>query len=136
MSWKVPKFAYNPGSGIVDFIPTYPAVNKPTVNSLVATRHDNFTSEGDRQSVTERVDQMLPLEFAFVPASDLANWQAFMSYALTGAQFTYYPDSTNPAVYTDYTLEESDWAPKKVGYQLYSFNMTMRLWVGTATLFS
>jgi hypothetical protein len=131
-----PKFSYNAGAGQVDFLPTYPAVQKTPYGPLVAARHDSFTSEGDKQSLTERIDTMLDLNFTYVPQSDMAGWNAFFSWALAGNQFTYYPDHTNAAVYADYTLEDTDWKPKFLAFQYFSFQMHLRLWFGTPVYFS
>jgi hypothetical protein len=132
----VPKFAYNPGTGVIDFIPSFPAVNKTPFGPRIATRHDSTTTSGLRQSVLERIDIMKILDFVTVPESDMSNWDAFFSYALGGGQFTYYPDSTDDLIYIDYSLEDVEWKPKRIAPGFYSFSMTMRLWVGTATYFS
>lgn len=133
-----PKFAYFNGSTVVDFIPAWPAVKKTPqgVAPLVAVRHDSITTSGLKQSVVERVDEFLELTFEDVPETDLASWKAFMAIALTGAQFTYYPDSTVPGTYFDYTIENMDWRPKWKSWKNYSFNIIMRLWHGTATYYS
>lgn len=133
-----PKFAYFNGSTIVDFTPTRPAVKKTPqgIGPLSAVRHDSITTSGIKQSVVERVDEFLELPFESVPQSDLASWKAFMSIALTGAQFTYYPDSTDPATYFDYTLENTDWRPKWSSYKNFGFTLMLRLWHGTATYYS
>lgn len=134
----VPKFAYFNGSTIVDFIPTWPAVKKTPqgVAPLEAVRHDSITTSGIKQSVLERIDEFLELSFEDVPESDLATWKAFFSVALAGSQFTYYPDSTVPGTYFDYTLEDMAWRPKWKSWKNYSFAIRMRLWHGTATYYS
>lgn len=134
----VPKFAYNTGAGIVDFTPTNPAVKKTPqgVGPLVASRHDSITTSGIKQSVFDRIDEFLELSFEDVPETDLASWKAFMSWALTGAQFTYYPDATDLLTYFDYTLENTDWRPKWKSWKNYAFTLNMRLWHGTATYYS
>lgn len=134
-----PKFAYNAGSGVVDFSPTYPATQKsgpPTVANLSAIRHDSVTSTGIKQSVWERTDELYELNFETVPESDLASWRAMMSWLLQGAQVTYYPDVTDAATYYDYTLEDMAWAPKWKSWKTYTFKLTLRRWVGTATYYS
>lgn len=133
-----PKFAYFNGSTIVDFTPSNPAVKKTPqgVGPLVAVRHDSITTSGIKQSVVERIDEFFDLSFEDVPLSDLAGWKAFMTTALTGAQFTYYPDSTDALTYFDYTLENTDWRPKWKSFKNFSFTMLMRLWHGSATYYS
>lgn len=133
-----PKFAYDAGMGTVDFSPANPAVKKtPTqVAPLVAMRHDSVTTSGIKQSVLERIDEFFELSFEDVPESDLVNWKAFMSFALTGGQFTYYPDATDVFTYYDYTLENTDWRPRWKSWKNYAFTMTLRLWHGSPTYFS
>jgi hypothetical protein len=127
----IPKFAYNAGSGVVDLIPTIPPLKKTySIGGLKATRHDSITSSGEKQSVTERIDTIFPLDFPYVPVTDMAAWEAFMSYALTGGYFTFFPDSTNEAVYYEYTLDSMDWTPKFANFGYFSFSFEMRLYVG------
>lgn len=134
---KIPKFAYSDGmGGVVDFTPNWPPSKKTPYAPLVAVRHDSVTTSGIKQSKLERVDTFVVLSFEHVPESDLSNWALFMGYALTGAEFTYYPDSTDPATYAEYLLEDLEWAPKWVSWQNYSFTMKMRLGVGTGEHFS
>lgn len=110
MSLVVPKFVYDPGTGPVTFTPTYPAVQKPGADELDAIRHDSDTISGIRQSIFERIDVYRTLQFDSVPQSDEANWTAFMTYALTGGSFNYYPDSTLTPFIT-FTLDDTNWAP-------------------------
>lgn len=125
-----PKFAYDPGGGIVDFTPTWPPTNKTPYSPLSAVRHDSVTSSGLKQSVVERIDEFKVLEFQNVPESDMAAWRSFFSFALTGGQFTYYPDGTDAATFLEYVLEDSDWTPKKASWKNYSFTLRLRLFVG------
>src|ERR1700688_2858635 len=98
----LPKIEYNPGSGTVDFVPTYPPTDKePGVpaqdfqgGELQAQRHDSTASIGYQQMVTERIDTFLNLDFPFVPASDIASWVSFINFALAGGIFNYYLDHT------------------------------------------
>jgi hypothetical protein len=121
---------YNTGSGDIYFTPTYPAIGKQPLDGLEATRHDSITSSGIKQSVTERVDDMMVLSFPFVPQSDLASWRAFMLYALAGGVFAYRPNAADPTVWGEYTLESEDWTPKWVSPQTFSFELKCRMWVG------
>lgn len=131
-----PKFAWNPGSGVVDFTPAIPPVGKTPYAPLEAVRHDSVTSSGIKQSVTERIDTFVVLPFENVPESDMASWNSFFSYALTGREFTYYPDSTIPGTFAEYVLEDMAWTPKKVSWKNYGFTMKMRKGVGTGLHFS
>ena len=72
-----------------------------------AVRHDNLSTAGIRESVLERVDEFMELSLNWIRAgADLANWTAFLDYALTGAAFAYYPDASLNA-YTNYVLEDT-----------------------------
>jgi hypothetical protein len=124
-----PQFSYDPGTGVVNFVPTLPPTQKEPEGELQATRHDSFTSDGIKQSVWERTDEFLNLQFDAVPLSDMASWAALYDYALQGGELTYYPDSTNLLVSSVYTLEDMGWKYKRVGLNFYSFTMKLRLWV-------
>lgn len=108
---KVPKFAWNDGSPHT-FTPSYPATSKTPIATRSALRHDDFTGDGTGQWITDRVDKFLTLPFNFVPPDDVADWEAFIDYAIEGKVFTYYPDSTDSGTHTDYTLEDQDWKPQ------------------------
>jgi hypothetical protein len=137
MSYPTPKFAYQaiPGT-VVDLIPTYPPNDKPGFDTLEATRHDSITSNGEKQSIFERIDQFLMLNFKTVPSADLSAWSAFLTYALTGANFTYFPDSTIETVFQEYTLEDTKITPKRVAPGVYTFTLNMRLYVGVSARYS
>lgn len=126
-----PKFAYNPGTGVVDLVPTWPPVNKTPYSPLEAVRHDSITSTGIKQSVTERIDAMLVLSFESVPEDDMSAWYSFFKWTLAGNQFTYYPDQSDATIFAEYTLEDESWAPKRAGFKLYSFNAKFRPYVGS-----
>jgi hypothetical protein len=103
-----PQIVYNPGAGPVTLPFTYPPTGVAAYNS-VATRHDNVSSAGVRESILERVDAFLELEMNTVlSGADAANWNSFMQYALLGGQFSYYPDSSQ-AAFTNYWLEQTSW---------------------------
>ncbi len=120
-----PKFAYNDGS-LVDWTPTYPPMDKTPYAPLEAVRHDSVTSSGLFQTVVERVDEFLILNFKFVPEADLADWRRFFDWVIQGNQFTYYPDSTVPATYFELVMEDQSWAPKRDSYKNYSFTVKFR----------
>ena len=124
----VPQFNY--GSGFATtFNPTYAARQKQPIATLgqVATRHDSITTSGLQQSVTERVDRVFDLEFPFVPQSDLAGWDAFITWAIQGQQFNYIPDSTNTGTFVTCFLMSTEVPYKRVGYQLYSVSLKLRV---------
>lgn len=103
----------------------YPPRNVAANNS-VATRHDNVASSGVRESILERIDNFLQLEMQTVLAgSDVAAWNAFMQYALTGGPFAYYPDSSQTA-FTNYWLDGTTWNAAYKAPGLYSFKLKFR----------
>jgi hypothetical protein len=114
------------GSLRSSLLPTYPAVQRPLAQEMEATRQDSITSSGIKQSITERTDFFFTLSFPFVPAADIATWKTFMTWALPGGFFTYYPDSTDPTTHTDYTMEETLWAPKRAIFGHAAFQFSMR----------
>ena len=127
-------FIYNTGSGDVEFTPTYPPIGKQLNDGLAATRHDSFTSSGIKQSVLERIDDVMTLNFPFVPQSDLAAWKSFMEYALAGGVFAYRPNAADDTVWYEYTLDSMDWTPKFVCPGTFSFSLQCRLWVGATVV--
>lgn len=134
----LPCIQYNPGSGPVTLNFTYPPVHKPGADEMVAFRTDTFSDSGiGRQSILSRIETFRTLEFAYVPVTDLAAWQAFMQYALGGGVFTYFPDQTNTEIHDDWSLTDptntgdassgsTDWAPAYVCRGLNSFTLRMR----------
>lgn len=125
MSWITPTFTYNGNN----FTPTYPAKGKQPIATLgqSATRHDSITTSGLQQSVTERVDRVFDLDFSEVPDTDLAGWDAFISWAILGNQFQYAPDSTDLATHVICYLVSTDMPYKYVDYKLFAVNMQCRV---------
>ena len=74
----------------------------------------------------ERIDRVTSLNFPSVPSSDLADWDEFLSWALSGQQWTYAPDSTEPATFTTFYLVNTDVPYKRVGFELYSISLKVR----------
>ena len=124
MSSPYVKFVYNPGSGQVTFQPTYAPRNLPAL-SPVATRHDNIASSGLKESILERIDQFLELDFKHVPSSDVTAWKNFLNYALAGGAFQFYLDASS-ANYINYTLDSTDGALAYVSLGLYSLKLKLR----------
>lgn len=134
-TYKQNMLIYNPGSGIVDFTPTYPATKRqPGAGGLTATRHDSITSSGIKQSVLERIDTLTTLSFPYCPASEMSSWEAFMSFALGGGVFAFRPDATDDTVWYEYTLESMDWSPKWTSYNNFSIDLQVRLYVGSTVV--
>lgn len=124
--WITPKFAWvDPVTGHQSFTPVYPPINKEPVNPMEADRVDSITTSGIQQTVVKRVDNVLTLDFASVPQSDLTSWQTFMAWAIAGNVFDYHVDSTS-AANDNYYLMDTSWVPQRVGYQLFKFTLRMR----------
>ena len=88
-----PCILYPFGTGTVTLNFLRPPTKVPAYSST-AVRHDNVASSGVRESVLERIDNFLDLDLEWVGAgSDVQAWAQFMSYALQGGVFAYYPDS-------------------------------------------
>lgn len=114
----------------MDFVlPTWPAAQKPLASQRNVIRHDSITSSGIKQSIVERREVFLPLTFQFVPATDIPVWDNFMSWALDGNFFTYFPDSTDATNSTIYSLEDTSWLPKKAAFGQATFSLNMRVWI-------
>jgi len=132
MAYPIPKFVYDPGTGAVTFTPTYPNMQKPYMDDFEAVRHDSITSSGIRQSMVERVDRIKPVNFEFVPWSDLTNWQNFLNYAIQGGSFSYYPDSTLTGFQT-WELVEDKVSPTFVCIGFSKIAFSLRLVPGGAS---
>lgn len=126
MAFPVPKFVYNPGTGAVTLSPTYPPIGKAMMDDRDAVRHDSMSSSGIRQVALERVDIIKPLQFEFVLWTDLPAWQSFIDFAITGGQFSYYPDATASAFNT-YELMDTSFSPKFASFNLSKFSLKLRL---------
>jgi len=115
-----PKIIYGSPAATLTF--QRPARKVPAYN-MDAVRHDNLASSGVREAILERVDNLLALEMEYVGiGSDVQAWQAFMSWALAGNLFAYYPDASQ-ASFTNYWLEDTNWtaaykAPGQYGFKL------------------
>ncbi len=125
---------YNSGLGDFTFTPTYPAIGRQPNDGLAATRHDSITSSGIKQSVLERIDDVMTLSFPFVPLSDMTAWKTMMTWLLAGNVFAYFPNSAVPTIWADYTLDDMDWTPKWTSFQNFSFELHCRLWVGATVI--
>jgi hypothetical protein len=94
--------------------------------SSTAVRHDNVASSGLRESVLERIDNFLDLDLEWVGVGpDVQAWGQFMSYALQGGVFTYYPDSSQTA-FVNYWLEDTNWTAAYKAPGQYSFHLKFR----------
>jgi len=120
-----PKIVYDPGTGPTTLNFLRPPRTVPAYE-YIATRHDNVASSGVRESIIERVDQFLEFTMEHVAlGSDVAAWSAFMTYALRGGQFSYYPDSSQSA-FTNYGLEDTDWKAEYKYAGQYTFKAKFR----------
>jgi hypothetical protein len=94
--------------------------------SQQAVRHDNVASSGVRESVVERLDNFLDLDLEWVAiGSEVQAWAQFMTYALQGGVFSYYPDSSQPT-FTNYWLEDTNWTAAYKAPGQYSFHLKFR----------
>lgn len=121
----VPQFSYNGNT----FVPTYSATNKQPIATLgqQAVRHTTITSSGLQQNILERIDRVFDLEFPLVPQADLADWDAFITWAIGGNQFEYAPDVTDPSTFVTCYLQSEEVPYKRVGYLLFSVTLSLRV---------
>ncbi len=123
MAW--PQITYAVGGSVSTLPFTYPPTQVAAYNS-VATRHDNISSSGVRESILERIDSFLEITMAAVlSGADVQSWNAFMQYALAGNQFSYYPDASQSS-FTNYWLEGTTWQPAYRAPGLYKFKLKFR----------
>ena len=94
--------------------------------SAAAVRHDNVASSGVRESILERIDNFLDLDMEWVGiGADVTAWAAFMSYALQGGAFQYFPDASLPA-FVNYWLEDTNWTAGYKAAGQYTFHLKCR----------
>ncbi len=127
MSYSIPKITYTPlAGGAVQTLSFSRQPRYVAAYNKVATRHDNLSTAGVKETVVERVDNFLELTFEYIGlGADVAAWATFMAEALQGAQFDYFPDATLVA-HTACTLEGTDW---KAEYKIpghYTFKVLFR----------
>ncbi len=120
-----PQIVYPISNGTVTLLFQRPPRRVPAY-SAQAVRHDNVASSGVRESVLERIDNFLDIELEWVGiGTDVQNWANFMSYALQGGAFAYYPDSSQPA-FTNYWLEGTNWTAAYKAAGQYAFKLKFR----------
>ena len=121
-----PKIVYTPEGGTEQTLNfALPPRDVPAYQKT-AVRHDNVSAAGIRESVLERTDEFLEFTMEFIKSgSDLANWQAFLDHALTGAAFEYYPDASLGA-FTNYQLEDTELVAARQAPGAYSLTLRMR----------
>jgi hypothetical protein len=120
-----PQIVYNPGNGNVTLAFKYPPKNV-TGFEMQATAHDNISSAGVRERITERIDNFLGLEMPYVTLGpDLSGWQTFLQFALAGGQFSYYPDSSQ-SNFTNYWLDDAKQIADYAHPALYKLKLRFR----------
>jgi hypothetical protein len=76
--------------------------------------------------VLERVDEFLEINQDWIRAgTDLANWQAFLDHALTGAAFAFYPDAS-VASFVNCLLEDTEARIEFKAAGVYSLTLKFR----------
>jgi hypothetical protein len=120
-----PQIVYNAGTGPTTLQFQRPPRNVPAYE-FNAVRHDNIASSGVRESILERIDSFLSLEMEWVGiGADVQAWSGFMSFALAGGQFAYYPDASQSA-FTNYWLEDTNWTAGYKSPGQYTFKLKFR----------
>jgi hypothetical protein len=124
----VPQFNYGAGFATA-FNPTYAATKKEPVplSGMEAVRHDSYTTSGLSQNILERIDRVFPLDFPTVPSGDLGAWDAFISWAIAGGQFQYYPDASNLSVYVVCKMTSLKVPYKYVAPQTFAISFDCRI---------
>jgi hypothetical protein len=123
----LPKILYPSGASPgTTFTFVYPPREVPYKDYSVV-RHDNIASSGVRESIFERMDEFLTFTMEYAKlGSDIQAWDAFIIWALQGAAFDYYPDSTVAGTHTAYVLEDTTWTPAYKQLGMYTFNVRFR----------
>ena len=120
-----PQIIYPVSNGTATLQFSLPPTKVPAYSSM-AVRHDNVASSGVRESILERIDNFLDLDLEWVGVgADVQAWAQFMSYALQGGVFAYYPDSSQ-AVFINYWLEDTNWTAAYKAAGQYTFHVKFR----------
>jgi len=121
-----PKIVYTPAAGSEQTLSFSSPPRQQPGYLKTAIRHDNISTAGVRESVLERIDAFLEFTMDYIQAgSDLADWSAFLDYALTGGPFAFYPDASQTG-YVNCLLENTD---AQIAYKapgLYSLTLKFR----------
>jgi hypothetical protein len=121
-----PKIVYTPAGGTEQTLNFSSPPRQQPGYLKTAIRHDNISTAGVRESVLERIDAFLEFTMDYLQAgTDLANWTAFLDYALTGGPFAFYPDASLTG-FTNCMLENTD---AQIAYKapgLYSLTLKFR----------
>jgi hypothetical protein len=122
-----PKITYTPvGSGSVSTLDFQRPPRFVSAYQRAATRHDNTSTAGVRETVVERLDEFLEITMEWVSqGSDVDAWNAFVQNALQGIEFDYFPDQDQPE-YTTFTLESTDWRAEYKARGEYTFRVLFR----------
>jgi hypothetical protein len=127
-------FVYQPvGGALVGFTPVFAPTGKQPLYEwgLEAVRGDSITVDGRKRSVLNRLITVTTVTFPAVALSDMAQWKAFESYALTGGTFAYRPNATIPGsdntAFCTAQLINMDWTPKFEAPQTFSLAMKFKL---------
>ncbi len=124
---STPKITYTPlAGGIAQTLTFARPPRLVAAYNRVATRHDNLSTAGVKETVVERVDNFLELTLEYVGiGSELTAWASFMAEALQGVPFDYFPDASLPD-YTAYTLDDTDWKAEYKSPAQYTFKVVFR----------
>ena len=109
------------------------------VANYIVYRPDNLFSGGQGESIYSRTDQYWEGTMEFVPAGStvhkswgtangIVTWAQFMSYALRGGNFDFYPNGAGPQ-FTTYLLDLFDWNAAYQQMGEYTFPLRFKLYV-------
>jgi hypothetical protein len=102
-----PKIVYTPVAGSETTLTFHAPARFLPGYARQAVRHDNISGAGVRESVLERIDDVIEIQIEWIPIADVSAWQAFLDHVLTGAAFAYYPDA-GLSSFTNYLLEDAE----------------------------
>jgi hypothetical protein len=122
-----PKIVYPSGGGTI--LRLYHLPRFVPYKQYEASRDVNVASSGCIEVIWKRTDAFLEFEMEYVRGVDMSPWNDFMQYALGKGPFDYYPDATNPNVFTTYWLDSTSWnaAYKALGLNTFKVRFRKRL---------
>lgn len=90
--------------------------------SYQAIRHDNEASSGVREVLWEHTHQYFEGDIEYLAIANVADWEAFITSAITGVPFDLYLDSTVDT-FTTYFLEDTTWRADYQAAGQYKFSV-------------
>lgn len=78
----------------------------------------NISASGVKEAVVFQVQEFLQVQFKYEPESKISVWEDLMEWMITQKEFDFTPDSSNPSLFYNVTLETSSDDGKGLGFKM------------------